>query len=503
MQLGIHFAFIQNRVPYQFIKLLATFSLLSLLLVGYTRSGQTVDLVVNQQSFSVQVHRLSVEAVLRQIGLKLRPEDSVWPPLESGLSPVQSIEIALASPVIIDLQNENIYQTIYTHHQTPLEIYQQAGIPLSEADNIYVNDQLWQPTQPIPVILPPTPAKTVGLRTKIDRLRPKPVRMSLHRAIPVHLDDNGQVNTIFTTEQTVGDLLLQQNIPLYLGDTINPDISVPLTADTTISIERSVPVSIQVDGRLIKTRTLPETVTDVLAQEGIALVGQDYTNPPENAQVRTDTEIEVVRQVEILEIDKETSPFETIWVSDPNLQLDVQQIQQPGQEGVTKTRTRVIYQNGQQISRVEEETWLEQEATDKIIAYGTKVVVRTLETPDGTIEYWRKVRMLATAYTAATSGKSRDHPAYGITRTGLQAGFGIVAVDPNVVALRSKLYVPGYGEAVAGDTGGAILGKRIDLGYDDVWPIPVWYTWVDVYLLTPVPPSYQIRYVLPQWPQER
>jgi 3D (Asp-Asp-Asp) domain-containing protein len=71
-----------------------------------------------------------------------------------------------------------------------------------------------------------------------------------------------------------------------------------------------------------------------------------------------------------------------------------------------------------------------------------------------------------------------------------------------VIDLRSQVYVPGYGQAIAGDTGGSILGKHIDLGFDEDRP-PLWYRWVDVYLLTPAPPWYEIRYVLPQWPQER
>ncbi|MCB0214099.1 MAG: hypothetical protein KDJ52_32475, partial [Anaerolineae bacterium] len=148
-----------------------------------------------------------------------------------------------------------------------------------------------------------------------------------------------------------------------------------------------------------------------------------------------------------------------------------------------------------------EDEWLDQTASTRVIAYGTQVVVRTLDTPDGQIEYWRKIPMLATAYSAATSGKAFDHPNYGITRTGMEAGYGIVAVDPKVISLRSNVYVPGYGLAVAGDTGGSILGKHIDLGFDDDKPLPFVYEWRDVYLLAPAPNPANIRYVLPQWPQ--
>jgi 3D (Asp-Asp-Asp) domain-containing protein len=68
--------------------------------------------------------------------------------------------------------------------------------------------------------------------------------------------------------------------------------------------------------------------------------------------------------------------------------------------------------------------------------------------------------MEATAY-APWHGKGVD----GTTAIGLRAGYGVVAVDPRVIPLRSVLYIEGYGRAIAGDTGGAIKGHRIDLGF--------------------------------------
>lgn len=68
--------------------------------------------------------------------------------------------------------------------------------------------------------------------------------------------------------------------------------------------------------------------------------------------------------------------------------------------------------------------------------------------------------MVATAYTANCAGCG------GMTAIGRRAGHGIVAVDPRVIPLGTHLYIPGYGLAIAGDTGGSIIGNRIDLGFD-------------------------------------
>ena len=78
-------------------------------------------------------------------------------------------------------------------------------------------------------------------------------------------------------------------------------------------------------------------------------------------------------------------------------------------------------------------------------------------------EYSKVLVMNATSYT--------DDPAenggYNTTKMGTRLRYGVVAVDPRVIPLGTKLYIEGYGYAVAEDTGGAIKGNRIDLCYTD------------------------------------
>jgi len=74
-------------------------------------------------------------------------------------------------------------------------------------------------------------------------------------------------------------------------------------------------------------------------------------------------------------------------------------------------------------------------------------------------------QMVATAYYAFGKG-GNDINGNGITATGLQAGYGIVAVDPSFIALGTRLFIEGYGVALAADTGGWIKGNRIDLCFE-------------------------------------
>ncbi|HID89137.1 MAG TPA: DUF348 domain-containing protein, partial [Anaerolineae bacterium] len=278
---------------------------------------------------------------------------------------------------------------------------------------------------------------------------------------------------------------------------VRPGLGEPLTAGTHIYVERSRPVVVRVDGRTVRTRTHRERVGEVLADLGIVLSGQDYTRPPLDASLDDETTIEVVRVAEAFVVEQSPIPFDVVWQPDPDLEIDHRRVLQEGAPGILKRRWRVRYENGVEISRTLENEYVAVPPTTKIIGYGTQIVVRQLETPQGTVEYWRVIRMLATSYSASTAGVPRTSPYYGRTRLGLPMRHGIVAVDPRVVPLGSRVYVPGYGVGLAADTGGAIRGRRIDLGYDDD-NLVLWYRWVDVYLLTPVPPPERIDYILEQ-----
>jgi 3D (Asp-Asp-Asp) domain-containing protein len=168
---------------------------------------------------------------------------------------------------------------------------------------------------------------------------------------------------------------------------------------------------------------------------------------------------------------------------------------------VRKRRFCITFENGREVNRVLERDWIAQEPQTRIIHYGTRIILRELATANGLRRYWRRLRAFATAYSPSTAGTPLDAPWFGITALGLRATKGIIAVDPKVIALTTNMYVPGYGQAIAGDTGSGIIGRWIDLCYDDD-NLEAWAHWVDVYLLEPVPPADKIAWILPNWPVE-
>jgi cystine transport system substrate-binding protein len=90
------------------------------------------------------------------------------------------------------------------------------------------------------------------------------------------------------------------------------------------------------------------------------------------------------------------------------------------------------------------------------------------------------VSAVAPAATASVAGgrtitvSATGYALSGTTATGIPVGWGVVAVDPGVIPLGTHMTIPGYGEAVAADTGGAIVGATIDLWFPSVAQAQAW-----------------------------
>jgi uncharacterized protein YabE (DUF348 family) len=468
--------------PRGLIALTILLVIVAALMSGYLASSMPVTLVIDGQQHRLRTQQDTVGALLADVGLDdLHPKDRVTPSDPSTpLEPRTYVQVWRARPVTIVADGHTV--TFRTHATSVAEALLEARVSVGPYDEVETEGTF-------------SPADRPAGHAQVIAASPEPVRITIRRAVPFTLEEAGRVTTFYTTAPTVGEALHRAGLTLYLADGVEPGLNERLTARTRVTIDRSIPVTVQVDGRTLRTRTHRERVDEVLADLHVVLTGQDYATPALDEPLTDDATIKVTRVSERFVIEQEPIPFEMAWQPDPDLEIDYQRLLQEGARGVRERRSRVRYEDGVEVARAVENVYVAVPPTTKIMGYGTNIIVRTLDTPSGPVQYWRTIRVLATSYSAATAGTSPDAPWYGRTRLGLQMRFGIVAVDPRYIALSSEVYVPGYGIGFAGDTGGAIQGRRIDLGYDDD-NLVLWYRWVDVYLLTPVPPASQINYIL-------
>ncbi|GMB09004.1 3D (Asp-Asp-Asp) domain-containing protein [Thermolongibacillus altinsuensis] len=113
-----------------------------------------------------------------------------------------------------------------------------------------------------------------------------------------------------------------------------------------------------------------------------------------------------------------------------------------------------------------------QQAKTKISSQQTLNESLTLEEAVDWSKY-PSTTVVATGYTAGveSTGKTPDHPSYGITYSGVRVKrdlYSTIAADLNVFPIGTILFIPGYGYGVVADKGGAIKGNKIDLYYETV-----------------------------------
>ncbi|XWX03631.1 ubiquitin-like domain-containing protein [Aggregatilineales bacterium SYSU G02658] len=451
--------------------------LLTVALWGFTQRSQpptptpfAVVIMQGGQRSDVQTTARTVAELLQAQGITLQPQDALSMPLEATLSAGDVLTIARARDV--SLRVDGVASTLRTPFSLPFDILRQAGLTVGEHDRVWLDD------------LEVSPAELV--------MWPLPVtRIMLERAVTITLVDEDETRALITTADTVGEALFEAGVLLYLADEVAPDVAAVVEDGMTVQIVRAQPLRVEADGVVIETRTRGATVGEALAEAGVALMGLDRVEPDEGAPVEPGMTIRIIRVTEDLLTRDEDIPFETQFVADPELPLDQRAIRQVGQLGVRRFSERVRYENGVEVSREDVGEEVVQAPRPQIVAYGTRIVLYTVDTPDGPLEYWRKLRVYATSYHPAELGGD------SVTAIGETLRRGIVGADPRIIPYRTQLYVPGYGRGMMADTGGPRSSPFwIDLGYSDE-DFVGWARYVDVYLLPPVPAN--IPYLLPEW----
>ncbi len=294
------------------------------------------------------------------------------------------------------------------------------------------------------------------------------------------IDGDGQVKDLITFKRCVSDVLDSQNITLGSRDKLSAEMNAKLKDGMEIEIYRAFNVTVTEKGESRNLIATQKTAGKVLEELGYNPKKTDKITPAFDAKVSEFDEITLVRVDEkTITVDEEI-PYESKERENKSLASGKKKLVQKGVPGEKTVSYKITYEDGVEVSRDVVSEKVTTQPIPQIREVGTKKAANytiasagTIQTSrSGNLAYSKVISANATAYDASSCGKSPSHPGYGITATGAKAGYGIVAVDPRVIPLGSKLYIESadgsyiYGSAVAADTGSAIKGNRIDLCFN-------------------------------------
>jgi uncharacterized protein YabE (DUF348 family) len=269
---------------------------------------------------------------------------------------------------------------------------------------------------------------------------------------------DNEKKTIWTTADTVAEVLTEQEIALKEFDEVDPKPEEAIKSNMSIAIQKAFQLTLNNGGTKNKVWTTSTTVADFLAGQGITLQPLDRVEPTLDASVKENAVINVVRIEKVTDVVEEPINFAVVTRKDAKLQKGKEKVVSNGQKGLLTKEYEVILENGKEVSRKLVSEKKVREKKDQIVAVGTKVIQKQVSRGMSTgVEYY----VTSTAYTANCNGCS------GRTATGINLhqnpNIKVIAVDPRVIPLGTKVYVEGYGYAVAADTGSAIKGNKIDV----------------------------------------
>ncbi len=276
---------------------------------------------------------------------------------------------------------------------------------------------------------------------------------------------DGQPIYVKTQASTVAEVLDQADVPVEQGDVVTPELDAHVTDGSTVVVRHAVPVTICTRDGETELDVVGLTVADALVAAGVDPGAGVVCDLPMDAPLTEGMRIELhdvfVRVVEeTVEV-----PFETITKSEPTLAQGVRKVVTEGRCGSALKVYKVMVTDGVEGDRILVSETVLSEPVAELIEVGAKhsgqtIVSRSRPPAQAQPTSGRKITVVSTAYAPNEDGVGTR------TATGARAGYGIVAVDPRVIPLGTRLYIPGYGYGVAADTGGAIKGNRIDLCFD-------------------------------------
>lgn len=290
---------------------------------------------------------------------------------------------------------------------------------------------------------------------------------------PVTIEVDGQLiktRALFT--RTVGDVLNQNQIKLEGKDVVSTAQDTKVKKDLQIKVTRAFAVKVVADGVSREIYTTPVSSQEAVTLAGITMGEKDIIKTLPGDVVIPQQEIEVIRVTEKVISEDAAMPYQVERTTDSTLEMGLTRTLVAGRNGLVRNTLRVIYYNGQEAKRELLKIETLAQPRNKVVAMGN---ITSVSRGGQRLDFTEARYMQASAYTYTGSR----------TSTGQNPAVGMIAVDPSVIPLGSKLYIEGYGYAWAADTGGSIQGERIDLFMEEYAQCVQWgRKTVKVYLLS-------------------
>ncbi len=287
----------------------------------------------------------------------------------------------------------------------------------------------------------------------------------------VSLNLDGEIIQVVSYSNTVEEFIKTEEVKMKEGAFISVPLDRKLENDIEIVIKNPKPYTLDVAGILLESFSVNNTVKEVLEDFQIELGEKDYTYPDLNSVIAPDSTIKLFQVKEVILTEDAIIPFESQVTQNRNIEAGVVKVIQEGKDGLRRSHILKEYVNGVLNSSVIVKDEILSEPVAHIVEKGARDFIVTSR---GETRYKSATTMTATAYDSsfASTGKNPGDKYYGITASGTKARPGVVAVDPRVIPLGTKLYIQSldgtkdYGFAIAEDKGGAIKGNKIDLYFE-------------------------------------
>lgn len=297
----------------------------------------------------------------------------------------------------------------------------------------------------------------------------------------VELIVDGNSEIVKTRTTIVQDFLAEQGISIGEHDVVSVALTDRVDEHARIEVAHAVQITLESDHELRQLYTTASNVGEALQQAGIKIGELDRVEPGLQHPITSGEQIRVIRVEKRTETDSELIPYEIVTRQDPTILKGKEKVVQEGRAGKIEHVYERIYEDGRLIEEKLIDSNVLSYSEDEIVAVGTRSEVAILSaaspdiqtvTKDGvTFGVKKIIEATLTAYEAGpqSTGKTEDHPYYGITYTGTVVEEGrTAAVDPDVIPLGWWIYIEDYGFRRAEDKGSGVKGNWVDIYYDSL-----------------------------------